>query len=108
MKNIDQFSLKRWVNAQNLLPGQNDISLDYHKVNYTFVINQTSELFVLPDNTKNLLLPLTPNILVKLDFNHYNQFTNVKVINKTEEIQKINDVLIENCDSYYISIEIMV
>ncbi len=94
----------RWVNANCLLPGEHDISIDYRKANYTVGLNQTTVPFILPDNTKILLLPLTPHIIVKIDLGGNRVPTTViSSIFEPALVSKLNDILLKNCDSYYIS-----
>lgn len=94
----------RWVNANCLLPGQHDISLDYRKAKFTVGLNQTATPFILPDNTKSLLLPLTPYIIVKLDLEEATEpSTVISPIFEPEVVVKLNNILLKNCDSYYIS-----
>lgn len=94
----------RWVNANCLLPGQHDISVDYRKAKFTIGLNQTATPFILPDNTKTLLLPLTPYIIVKLDLEGATEpSAAISPIFEPEVVVKLNNILLKNCDSYYIS-----
>lgn len=96
-------NFKKWVNSHCLQPTQYDISLDYSKVKFTFCINQTNTPFILPDNTTRLVLPLSPSILVKLDFNCNKPLVQLGYITDPDVITQINTILIKNCTSYYIS-----
>lgn len=107
VRNISQVMndrrFKQWVNAQCLQATPHDISQEYSKVKFTFYINQTNTPFILPDNTTRLVLPLSPNILVKLDFNCNTPLVQLGYITDPEVITQINTILIKNCKSYYIS-----
>ena len=63
--NIDM-RVRRWINAKFFASQQYDISSDYVKATYTFLLNKTSTPFILPDNIKQLSLPLTPDIMVRI------------------------------------------
>jgi hypothetical protein len=107
VRNISQVRndrrFKQWVNAQCLQETPYDISQYYCKAKFTFYINQTNTPFILPDNTNTLLLPLSPRILVKLDFNDKNPLVHIEDITDPYTIEQINSLLIQNCTLYYIS-----
>ena len=80
---------ERWVNHNQYV--NNDISNDYTKCKYTFYINETDIPFILPDNVKTFLLPLTPKIVVGIStFTLKKPEVEIKVIN-------INDIDFSEC-----------
>lgn len=94
---------KRWVNAQQFLTNLSDISNDYIKCKYTFYINETDIPFILPDNVKTLLLPLTPKIAVGISaLTLEKPEVEIKVIN-INVIEHVNEILKNNSSEFYIT-----
>lgn len=94
---------KRFVNNAFLTMQDYDISSDWIKAKYRFVINNTDIPFILPDNTKTLLLPLTPSIAVGISSLTENEKSvNIEKTSDEKTINLINDLLLKNCDTYYI------
>lgn len=95
---------KRWVNAKFFATQQYDISLDYVKAKYVFILNKTSTPFILPDNIKQLSLPLTPEIMVRIaSLTQPFPIVEIEDVTDSKLIDKLNAEMIKNCDKYYIS-----
>ena len=95
---------ERWVNHQLFAFSIYDVELDYTKAKYKFYINKTQKPFILPDNTKTLVLPLTPTICVCLsDLTQTKATVEIEEITDDTKVESINETLIQNCDKFYIS-----
>lgn len=90
---------ERWVNYNQYV--NDDISNDYTKCKYIFYINETNTPFILPDNVKTFLLPLTPKIVVGISsLTLEKPEIEIKVIN-INYIEHINEILKNNCSEFY-------
>lgn len=102
-KMFDTKDFKRFVNHAFLSSTDYDISADWIKAKYVFYINNTEIPFILPDNTKTLLLPLTPNLVVGIASLKENvPSVIVKKITDETDVIEINSLLQNNCDNYFI------
>lgn len=103
-KMFDTKDFKRFVNHAFLSSTDYDISADWVKAKYVFYINNSEIPFILPDNTKTCLLPLTPIIIVGISSLTENK-PSVEVNEITDEkiITSLNDKLNKNCDNFFIS-----
>ena len=103
-KMFDTKDFKRFVNHAFLSSTDYDISANWVKAKYVFYINNTEILFILPDNTKTLLLPLTPSIIVGISSLTEDKLNvEIKEITDEKQITSLNDKLNKNCDDYFIS-----
>lgn len=103
-KMFDTKDFKRFVNHAFLSSTDYDISADWVKAKYVFYINNSEIPFILPDNTKTLLLPLTPSISVGiLSLNEDEPSIEIYKISNEKIITSLNNILNNNCDSYFIS-----
>lgn len=105
-KNSEILNTESFVRFVNhiFLNSQKDISCDYSKCEYGFGINRTKIPFILPDNTKKLILPLTPNLIVRISSYSENQAkVNIMDIKDEGIIESLNTTLIQNSDNYYIT-----
>lgn len=103
-KMFDTKEYKRNYNNSLFTNTNHDISADYVKANYVFYINKTQKPFILPNNTKTLLLPLTPSIIVGISSLTEDKLNvEIKEITDEKQITSLNDKLNKNCDDYFIS-----
>lgn len=103
-KMFDTKDFKRYVNHAFLSSTDYDISANWVKAKYIFCINTTKIPFILSDNTRTLLLPLSPSISVGLSSLTENK-PSVEICKIIDEkiITSLNDKLNKNCDTYFIS-----
>ena len=101
---FDTKCFKRFVNHAFLCNTDYDISDDWVKAKYVFYINNTEIPFILPDNTKTLLLPLTPSISVGISsLTEDKPSVEIHKITDVKIITSLNSILNNNCDTYFIS-----
>lgn len=102
--NVSNKEFERWVNHQLFASSIYDVEIDYTKAKYKFCINKTQKPFILSDNTKTLILPLTPTICVCIvDLTQTKASVEIEEITDETKIESINKILIQNCDKFYIS-----
>lgn len=103
-KMFDTKDFKRFVNHTFLTCADYNISADWVKAKYVFYINNSEIQFILPDNTKTLLLPLTPSIIVGISsLTEDKPIVDVNEITDEKIITLLNDKLNKNCDNFFIS-----
>lgn len=101
---FDTKNFNRFVNHAFLSCTDYDISTNWVKAKYVFDINNTEIPFILPDNTKTLLLPLTPSIIVGISsLTEDKPMVEINEITDEKRITSLNNELNKNCDNYFIS-----
>lgn len=101
---FDTKDFKRYVNHAFLSSTDYDISANWVKAKYIFCINNTEIPFILSDNTRTMLLPLTPSINVGISSLSEDK-PSIEIYEIADEkiITSLNDKLNNNCDNYFIS-----